>query len=64
MAERKKFDKGLINVGDLITKKRKLWVLVTVHVRTLSRLEAKSYFPQKTGYLYDIWQILKQEKIG
>ena len=23
MAERKKFDKGLINVGDLITKKRK-----------------------------------------
>lgn len=64
MSERKKYDPGLVKVGELLKEKEKLWALNIKHENTLLNLEAPNYSITATGYHRVIWQILNLAKTG
>lgn len=64
MSERKKYDPGLVKVGEMLKEKRKHWALNIKHENILLNSEILNYLITATGFLHVIWQILNLGKTG
>ena len=63
MSERKKYDPGLVRVGEMLKEKRKALGAEYKTSEHLLNSEILNYLITATGFLHVIWQILNLGKI-
>ena len=64
MSERKKYDPGLVRVGEMLKEKRKALGAEYKTSEHFMNSEILNYLITATGFLHVIWQILNLGKTG